>query len=718
MFDKLFVRIWLLLLLSLSPSIGKSGNGSNASGIGNDVTFSGNAIDVTGNNDANSDVTEAGKFSIDSSAQNFMLNGHPFRYVSGSISYPRIHPAQWNDRLRKIRAAGMNAIQMYVEWRYHEETPGQFNFQGNRDVAAFVKMAAKNDLYVLLRPGPYIDAEREMGGLPSWLLSLHPDVRLRSSDPKFMRYVDRWLTALYGQLANYTIGHKGPIIMVQIENEYGSFATQNGGQTDTEYLVQLRDLATKHMGKSVLLYSTDGGGSSPENIRKSKIPGVYSTVDFGATENFTLAFHNQRLFEPTGPLVNSEFYTGWLDHWAEPHSTVNSSLVSSVLDRMLALGASVNLYMAHGGTSFGFSNGANLAGQTYQPCPTSYDYDAPISEAGDLTQKYFDIKNVIKKYLAVPDIPVNKSDVKGNYGSVTLTPVHSLLEASSGPAYDLGGKVINSTYPLTFEAMNHSTGIVVYQTLVTDLFKDPAKLSVPGIRDRGYVFVGGWGPVGILDRMSDITYIPLSIRPGQKLEIFVENMGRVAFGLGIKDFKGITSNVTLNGITLKNWSMKALPLDNPKRLMKKLHKIQAKRTNANRNRNAISSMLASSNGGGTMDWPGGAMTFWQGSFQGCVDGSPRDSFLDLSGWRKGLAFVNGFNLGRYWPVVGPQLTLYVPWPVLHRNCSQANSIVIFEQEKPPCIGPAAVKHGLGSAVLNCTVKFVTQPTLNGPVPLA
>ena len=640
-------------------------------------------------------IANNGSFMIDTSSKNFQLDGHPFRYVSGSIHYFRCHPDYWNDRLKKIRAGGYNAVQVYVEWSYHEEVSGTFNFKGNRDIEKFIQLAKQNDLYVILRPGPYIDAERDMGGLPSWLLQLNPDVKLRTNDPKFMKYVERWFKVLFDKLKKYTIGLGGPIIMVQIENEYGSYATQTGF-SDTEYLSNLRDLTAKLLGPSVLLFSTDPG-HSPTNLRLSKIPGVYSTVDFGPKDNYTQQFHNQRLFEPNGPLVNSEFYTGWLDFWAHPHSTTASNVITKALDGILKLGANVNMYMIYGGTSFGFSAGADIINKEYASCPTSYDYDAPISEAGDLTQKYFDMKNVIAKYFPVPKIPVNKTVEKGKYGKVVLKPCHSLfLEKHS----IMKQKATDSKYPLTFEALGHARGLVLYETNVEQMFKDPSKLSVPGIKDRGYVFVDGTGPLGVLDRTSDIFEIPLSIKPGQKLQIFVENMGRVCFGPGINDFKGITSNVTLNNVVLTNWTMKASQFRHEKVLFRKLLRMQNLLTFDGDIRSELDSSLQKS---------GGSMSFWQGEFKGCVKGRPKDTFLRVSRWKKGLAFVNGVNLGRYWPVVGPQQTLYVPAPILQKNCNRTNSIMLFEQEKPPCMNNSTDK---------CQVEFVTEPQLNGPTPIA
>ncbi|KAG7167991.1 Beta-galactosidase-like 2 [Homarus americanus] len=306
-------------------------------------------------------------FVIDYENDQFLKDGEPFRYVSGSIHYFRVLPTQWRDRLKKMRMAGFNALQTYVEWSSHEPEQGMYDFTGMFDLVTFIKTAQEEGLAVILRPGPFIDAERDMGGLPYWLLNKNPSMRLRSSDPTYLIYVDNWFNnVLLPKIRPLLYANGGPIIMVQ------------------------------GLGDDVVLFTTDGDGAS--YLKCGKIPGVYSTVDFGSGSSVTDAFAAMRLFEPRGPLVNSEYYPGWLDHWGEPHSTVDAETVAKTLDTMLALNASVNLYMFHGGTSFGLTSGANMGG-SFQACPTSYDYDAPLSEAGDPTQKYWIIRNTTKKVI-------------------------------------------------------------------------------------------------------------------------------------------------------------------------------------------------------------------------------------------------------------------------------------------------------------------------------
>lgn len=321
-------------------------------------------------------------FTIDRKGHTFLKDGEPFRYVSGSVHYFRIPHEYWRDRLRKIRACGLNAIQIYVEWSSHEPEHGQFDFQGQNDIQRFIQLAKEEDLYVLIRPGPFIDAERDMGGLPYWLLNQYPFMKLRTSDPNFLKFVDKWFGQLLPRIKSQLYINGGNILMVQSENEYGSYAVQTK-HSDTKYLLHMRDLIKTHLGKDVFIYSTDG--CADDSVRNSKTPGVYSTVDFGPNSNATECFNVEQHFEPGGPLVNSEYYPGWLDHWSQPHSTATKELVASTLDKMLSMGANVNIYMFHGGTSFAFGAGSNDA--PFLPTPTSYDYDAPISEAGDLTDK-------------------------------------------------------------------------------------------------------------------------------------------------------------------------------------------------------------------------------------------------------------------------------------------------------------------------------------------
>ncbi|KAK4298222.1 hypothetical protein Pmani_029407 [Petrolisthes manimaculis] len=609
-------------------------------------------------------------FEIDYSTDQFRKDGQPFHYISGSIHYFRVHPTDWRDRLRKMRMAGFNAVQTYVEWASHEPEPGMYDFTGMFDLETFIKTAQEEDLSVILRLGPFIDAERDMGGLPYWLLHMNPEMRLRTSDPTYLQYVDRWFTSvLLPKVKPLLYENGGPIIMLQVENEYGSYPS-----CDFSYTGHMRDLVRNGVGLNAVLFTTDGDGVG--FLKCGKIPEVYSTVDFGSGTDVNKAFDAMRLFEPHGPLVNSEYYPGWLDHWSSPHSTVDAQAVAKTLDEMLAMNASVNMYMFHGGTSFGLTAGSNKY-SNFQVCPTSYDYDAPLSEAGDPTEKYWILRNITKKYLPLPSGDVPPPSTKESYGKVQM--------ASLGTVNQLSTKLASvwNKWPLTFEALRVANGLVVYQTSIPFRTADPAPLAINDVHDRGYVYLDGVY-VGTVDRQQELYTLPISARINASLAIIVESQGRICFGADINDFKGLTTNVTVSGHQLEGWTIIPLPLTNNSRLAASLTHMPL-----------FSSQDAFSEG---------RMSFFQGTFNVSTEGSqPHDTFLRLDGWSKGLAWVNGFLLGRYWPEVGPQVTLYVPHGVLNQG---TNTLMLLEYEAAPCLTPDT-----------CYVTFTDTHVINGPTPL-
>ena len=483
----------------------------------------------------------------------FLRNGSPHRYVSGSIHYFRVAQDMWEDRMRKMRLAGLNTLQTYVEWSSHEPAPGQYVFDGALNISHYITTAQNVGLDVILRPGPFIDAERDFGGLPSWLLKDGDNIKLRTKDKRFMDRVSVWYNRLFQELNKHLFKNGGPIIMVQVENEYGSYGLQTG-HCDKEYLAMLRDLVLKNVGSDVLLFSTDGAGS--DMVMCGKVPNVYATVDFGCGANVEQAFSTQRLFEPSGPLVNSEYYPGWLDHWQSKHAKVGTDCVVTTLDTMLSMGASVNIYMFHGGTSFGFSAGSN--DPPFAATPTSYDYDAPITEAGDLTDKFWAIRRTVGKYLPLPDIPQHLVNVteKGAYGKIEMNFVSTLFDSLGM----MTGVRNRSELPRTFEMLGQSQGFMIYTSQVDKLQTDPVVLHVPGVRDRGYVFVDDQ-PSGVLSRSEQIFSLPLQVLPGQKLSIVVENQGRICYGSNLADMKGIVGNVSLGENVVRGWDMTGVPLD-------------------------------------------------------------------------------------------------------------------------------------------------------------
>ncbi|PSN30941.1 hypothetical protein C0J52_24075, partial [Blattella germanica] len=597
----------------------------------------------------------------------FLMDGKPFRYISGSMHYFRVPRIYWKDRLYKLRAAGLNAVSTYVEWNHHEPLPGKFNFTDELDLQHFIKLAQEQDLLVLLRPGPYICAEREMGGLPSWLLTLKPDIKLRCN---YMGYAEKYMKRVMSLIQPYLYGNGGPIILIQVENEYGSYDA-----CDANYTTHVRDIVKTFIGDAALLYTTDGAELT--SLQCGTIKDVYATVDFGVGADIQSLFGLQRSFAPHGPFINSEFYVGWLTHWSETFMKVPTDWIVRSLEEMLKYNASVNLYMFFGGTSFGFSAGANY-GVNYEPQITSYDYDAPLTEAGDPTSKYFEIRKVIGKYLTLPNMTIPMPAPKGDYGTVKLRLIAPIIDEKVKQG--LGTKPFNSTYPRTFEYFSQHYGFMLYETSINKSATNLTTLSIPKIGDRATVMVNGLHK-GTLSRMKNIYVMNLTILEDSKLQILVENLGRVTYGNEIIDFKGILSNVTLDNKTLTNWTITGFPLDD----ISWLSNMTLNITNEN-----ITSEIYNFT----------APAFFIGTFLLPKNNTnltiQLDTFLDSSDWGKGVAFINGFNLGRYWPLEGPQQTLYVPGCYL-KPYPTPNELILFELEQP-------------NNVLE--INFITKPVLD------
>ncbi|XP_029034626.1 beta-galactosidase-like [Osmia bicornis bicornis] len=581
-------------------------------------------------------------FEVDNVNDQFLLDGKPFRYVSGSFHYFRTPRQYWRDRLRKIRAAGLNAVSTYVEWSLHQPTEDKWEWTGDADLLKFLDIAQEEDLLVLLRPGPYICAERDFGGLPYWLIPRVSSGKLRVNDPQYMHYAEIYLNEVLERVKPYLRGNGGPIIMVQVENEYGSFAC------DTQYMSRLRDIMKEKIGTKALLYTTNG--ANDVMLSCGSVSNTYTTIDFGTSTNVKKAFETMRVYQSQGPLVNSEFYPGWLTHWQEPFQRVKSGAVKKTLNEMLAMGASVNIYMFYGGTNFGYTSGANGDPDAFSPQITSYDYDAPLTEAGDPTPKYFEIRNVVSQYLPLPNTSVPTVSPKGDYGPIFLTPVLKLFEPIGRQL--LGTVPVESLVPLTFETLGLSHWLVLYETDLVTNPSDPEDLHAM-VRDRALVYVDDH-LVGTLSRTNEV-YDILSLEEpyGQKLKLLVENQGRLSYGSGLYDYKGI-SNVTLNGVPLGPWRMTGYRLDDISPL------------------NDLKEITIKS--GTLINGP----VILRGNFS--VSGQPMDTFLNTVGWGKGVAFVNGHNLGRYWPLPGPQVTLYVPAPFLKTG---ENELIVVELEYVP-----------------------------------
>ncbi|MCM3342650.1 beta-galactosidase [Paenibacillus sp. MER TA 81-3] len=554
----------------------------------------------------------------------FFVEGKPTQLISGAVHYYRIVPEYWEDRLLKLKALGCNCVETYIAWNMHEPREGQFNFEGMADVAEFVRVAERVGLYVIVRPSPYICAEWEFGGLPAWLLK--DEMRLRCSDPRYLDKVAAYYDALLPQLTPLLATQGGPIIAVQIENEYGSYGN------DHAYLQSLRQMLIER-GVDVLLFTSDG--PQDDMLQGGMAEGVLATVNFGS--RVEEAFDKLKEYQPDAPLMCMEYWNGWFDHWFEQHHTRNIEDASNVLDDMLRIGASVNFYMAHGGTNFGFWNGANHGGK-YEPTVTSYDYDVAISEAGDLTPKYYAFREVIGKYAELPEGELPANTPKADYGAVQVSRRVNLFDTLASMA-----DAKTSVCPEPMEKYGQNYGFIMYSTRISGP-RPESRLTIQDVRDRALVFLDR-KLVGVVERW-DPKSIPVVIpEGGAQLDILVENMGRVNYGPELYDRKGITHGVRLNGQFLFHWEVRNLELAT----------LDGLRFDAS-----------------ASELEGEQPGFYEATLT--IEGTPKDTFLRLDGWKKGVVFINGFNLGRYWEV-GPQQTLFVPAPILRKG---RNDIVVFE----------------------------------------
>ena len=552
--------------------------------------------------------------------------------LSGAIHYFRVHPEYWRDRLEKLAACGFNTVETYVPWNMHESKEGEFNFDGFCDLPKFIEIAAELGLKVIIRPGPYICAEWEFGGFPGWL-NRDKNMRIRCAWPAYLEKVRNWFTVLIPKLVPYLHSKGGPVFAMQIENEYGSFGS------DKEYLTFISDLLTE-LGVDCLLFTSDGG--EIQMLTGGTLPGTWMTANFGSNpeKNFDVL----QKFQPGGHNMCCEFWCGWFDHWGKNHHTREACDVADVLERIVKPGGSVNMFMFHGGTNFGFWNGANIHDDIYFPTTTSYDYHAPVSESGDLTPAYHACKAVFEKlYGPAPAIPVADLPKKA-YGKVDLSQRFALEGAL--------GKPVTSPCPLTFEELEQEYGYVLYRKTITmppvsreylHEMNYEMVLNITGLRDRAVVYADGI-KIGTLYRNTpkESLKLPLPKDNSFQLDILVENMGRVNYGFDLAYQCGITGSVRIGCNTQFGWEMYSIPFDKP----------------------PVVNDVAVTND---------APAFYRGTFN--VD-EACDTFLKPTNFRKGIAFVNGFNIGRYWEV-GPQETLYIPAPLLVKG---ENEIILFETD--------------------------------------
>jgi beta-galactosidase len=558
--------------------------------------------------------------------EHFLLDGEPFRILSGALHYFRVHPDLWADRIHKARLMGLNTIETYVPWNEHSPRRGTFDTSAGLDLARFLDLVAAEGMFAIVRPGPYICAEWDNGGLPAWLFT-DPEVGVRRNEPLYLAAITEYFDALLPIVAERQIDRGGPVILVQIENEYGAYSD------DKDYLAALVDL-NRARGITVPLTTIDQ--PTDQMLADGGLPGLHKTASFGSRATERLA--TLRRHQPTGPLMCAEFWNGWFDFWGAHHHTTAAAEAAAELDELLATGASVNLYMFHGGTNFGFTNGANDKG-VYQPTVTSYDYDAPLTEAGEPGEKFWAFRDVIAKYASVPE-EVPTASAPAPVLEAALDRSISLWDALQTPSSKLGTWAGYDHLP-TLDEIGHFRGFALYRTTIDA----GGVLSFGEVRDRAQVFLDG-APVGVLSR--DHHDSAITVPGGGVLEILVEDQGRVNYGPRIGEDKGLIGPALLDGEPVLSWEVLPLAVD----------ALPAEATRAADPRGASAGSIA-------------GPAFAGGSFD--LD-EPADLFLSTVGWGKGNAFVNGFDLGRYWSR-GPGETLYVPAPLLRRG---RNEIVVFE----------------------------------------
>lgn len=556
--------------------------------------------------------------------EDFYLNGEKFKIISGGMHYFRVVPEYWRDRLEKIKALGCNTVETYVAWNVHEPKKGEFCFTGIADLKRFIEIAQELGLWVIVRPSPYICAEWEFGGFPGWLLK-EEGMRLRSSYAPYLKHVREYYEKLFEILEPLQITKGGPILMFQVENEYGAYGE------DAQYLESLKQMM-EELGAEVPFITSDGPWS--DYLSCGKVEGVLQSANFGSKtkEQFTI------LKKHVGdkPLMCMEFWVGWFDSWGGTHAIGDVGEHVQDLEDMLSLG-NVNIYMAHGGTNFGFMNGANYY-DTLTPDVTSYDYDALITEDGQLTPKYRAFQEVIRKFTEIPEVEFTTDIKRKNYGKVQFAEKVGLFEVLE----DISTPVENH-YPLSMERLDQNYGYTLYRsTLVRD--REIEKLRLLGANDRAKVYLDGREIATLYDRELLAECKLKEKQTGDRLDVLMENMGRVNYGASMESqHKGIKGAVVINGHQHYKWKHYPISLENVDNL------------------------------DFSKGYTDGLPAFYKFVFDVAETG---DTFLDTEGFGKGCAFLNGFNLGRFWEI-GPQKRLYIPGPLLKEG---RNELILFETE--------------------------------------
>lgn len=574
------------------------------------------------------------KHQFSTNDQHYLLDGKPLQIISGEIHYPRIPRETWRHSMKMAKAMGLNTIGTYVFWNLHEPEKGKFDFSGNNDIAAFVKTAQEEGLWVILRPSPYVCAEWEFGGYPYWLEN-EKNLVVRSRDSNYLREYRTYIHEIGKQLAPLQVNHGGNILLVQVENEYGSYGN------DKEYLA-INEAMFREAGFDGLLYTCDPPPALEGGHLKGLLPAVNGIDKPAQVRELINKYHGGK-----GPYFIAEWYPAWFDWWGAQHHTVPADKYATPLDTVLAAGISINMYMFHGGTTRGFMNGANYNDRDpYEPQISSYDYDAPVNEQGNATEKYMRFREIIQKHLpagqTLPPVPAARP---------TIQFTANIHQSNSFRNY--AKAAVKNASPLSFEALQHAYGYVWYRTVLPA--SDGGILKINGLRDYAVVLLNG-KKIGTLDRRIKTDSLTLEAIPaGAKLDILVENLGRINFGpYLLKNTKGITGDVVLNGKKLSGWEMHPVKFAPDDKVKDPLQQ-------------------------------SGTPTFINASFSLESTG---DTWLDMRNWGKGSVWINGHHLGRYWSV-GPQQTVYVPAEWLKKG---KNEIMVFELLKPEQNSISAIDH--------------------------
>ena len=558
-----------------------------------------------------------------------LRNGRPHRLLAGSLHYFRVHPGHWADRLRRLAALGLNTVDTYVPWNFHERTEGDIRFDGPRDLAGFVRLAQAEGLDVVVRPSPYICAEWDNGGLPAWLTGT-PEMRLRTSYGPFLEAVDRWFDELIPRIADLQACRGGPVVAVQIENEYGSYGD------DHAYVRHVRD-ALVARGVTELLYTADG--PTPLMQDGGALPGHLAAATFGSHPRQAAELLRSR--RPAEPFLCAEFWNGWFDHWGEKHHVRPAAGAAQTVGDILDEGGSVSLYMAHGGTNFGLWAGANHDGDRIRPTVTSYDSDAPIAENGALTPKFF----ALREKLTALDGSGTPRPLPAEPAVLTPRELPVTRHAALLGALRAAAEPVHAPLPLSFEELALDSGLVLYEARPL-LPSGNHELTVTGLHDRAQVYVDD-APVAVLDRETATFTVPGN-GARVRLALLVENQGRINYGplLGLR--KGILGGVRVERRLVHGWTMRPLPLD--------------RWTTQD-----LARLAAAAPSDGRAGFATAVLSVAE----------PADAWVALPGFGKGFLWVNDALLGRYWEI-GPQTTLYLPGPLLHPG---DNTLTVLELER-------------------------------------